>query len=265
MLEKIVEKEFVILDNEKIATETKKLKYKVIQLEDRDEEILPYNCINSEKKLKDKKGFVQKWTGNEFEYVEDNRGTTVYDTETKQNIVVSYVGKLQENHVTEQPKRFQKWNKKQKKWEYDETAKAQIIDEMILKDKMKRNEAMKEPVQIKGYNIKIYDEVEQHQPMKDLEPFIFRANMGQKFTQTWFADKIEKTGNPAIDYSVELNEEDFKLILPQLQTRREKSVAGTYKLWMKASAEKDIEKLTTEADDEHTHDIAKANGGRIRI
>lgn len=248
MLEEIREKEFVILDNEKIATETKKLKYKVIQLEDRDEEILPYNCINSEKKLKDKKGFVQRWNGNEFEYVEDNRGTTVYDTETKQNTVVSYVGKLQENHVTEAPKKFQKFNKKTQKWEYDETAKEKIIDEMILKNKLKRNEAMKEPVQVKGYNIKIYDEVEQHQPMKDLEPFIFRANMGQKFTQTWFADKVEKTGNPATDYSVELNEEDFKLIVPQLQTRRIASVTKTNELWLKASAENNIEKILKELE-----------------
>jgi len=250
MQEVIREKEFVILDKDQIATETKKIQYKVIKFDDelegstqREEEIIPANCVDVTKKLKDKKGFAQKFNGKEFEYVEDNRGTTVYDTETKQNVVVSYVGKLQDNHVTEAPKRFQKFNKKTKKWAYDETAKAQIINEIILKDKMKRNEEMKQPVQLKGYNIKIYDDIEQGQPLKDLEPFIFRANMGQKFTQTWYADKIEKTGNPAVDYSVELNEEDFKQILPQLQIRRITGVTKTNQLWQKASAEKNIEKL----------------------
>ncbi len=247
MLEEIREKEFVIIDKENFLVDTKKLQIKVFKLEGREEEIIPGNCIDSEKKLKDKKGFVQKWNGTAFKYIEDNRGTTVYDTETKQNVVVSYVGKLQDNHVTEAPKRFQKWDKKTKKWAYDETAKAQIINEIILKDKMKRNEAMKESVQVKGYNIKIYDEVEQHQPMKDLEPFIFRANMGQKFTQTWYADKIEKTGNSATDYSVELNEEDFKLILPQLQIRRITGVTKTNELWMKAMTKTDINELIDEA------------------
>lgn len=53
-------------------------------------------CFNEEKK--------------EWEYQEDNRTKTAYDTATKQEIKISYLGALKDGFTFDKPKEFDKWN-----------------------------------------------------------------------------------------------------------------------------------------------------------
>ena len=66
----------------------------------------------------------QKW-----DYVEDNRGTTVYDINTKQEYKVDYLGAVKEGFTELVPGEFDKWNGSS--WEIDLVAQATAQAESI--------------------------------------------------------------------------------------------------------------------------------------
>lgn len=69
----------------------------------------------------------RKNDGSEWEIVDDNRGLTAYDTQTKQSITIDFIGKLPDSLTLLKPtNEFDKWNGK--KWIADEQAikKAQV-------------------------------------------------------------------------------------------------------------------------------------------
>lgn len=92
------------------------------------------------KPLAKKEGFEVVFNGTEWEYIEDNRNTVVYDKETKQEYKVDYLGKIKDDVTTLNPEQFDKWDYTQNKWneniEKKETQRIQQIkakaDELIL-------------------------------------------------------------------------------------------------------------------------------------
>ena len=75
-------------------------------------------------------GFVQVFdeTNKKWDYVEDNRGKTVYDTTTKQESKVDYLGAIKSGFTELVPSEFDFWNGTA--WEVDTVAQitAQAID-----------------------------------------------------------------------------------------------------------------------------------------
>ena len=75
------------------------------------------------KPLTKKDGFAVCFNGKEWEYIEDNRNTVVYNKETKQESRISYLGKIKDNVTTLKPEQFDKWNYDNNSWECDEVEK----------------------------------------------------------------------------------------------------------------------------------------------
>lgn len=58
-----------------------------------------------------------------WEFIEDNRGKTVYDIETKQSLNVDYLGAIKENFTTLEPFSYCVWDSKKNIWIEDTQAK----------------------------------------------------------------------------------------------------------------------------------------------
>jgi hypothetical protein len=62
-------------------------------------------------------------TKNEWEYIEDNRNKTVYETSTKQELKIDYLGAIKAEHTLLVPKEYDKWDDATKSWVEDIEAK----------------------------------------------------------------------------------------------------------------------------------------------
>lgn len=75
------------------------------------------------KPLTKKEGFVICFNGAKWEYVEDKRGTVVYNKETKQESRIDYLGKIKDDVTTLNPEQFDKWDYDNNVWLLDLVAK----------------------------------------------------------------------------------------------------------------------------------------------
>lgn len=62
------------------------------------------------KPLAKKEGFAVIFNDTKWEYVEDNRGKTIYVKATKQELKVDYLGKIKDEHTLLIPSQFDEWN-----------------------------------------------------------------------------------------------------------------------------------------------------------
>ena len=72
------------------------------------------------KPLDKKEGFAVCFNGTKWEYIEDNRGKTVYVKDTKQELIVDCLEKIKDEHTTLKPEQFDEWDCTQNKWVEDE-------------------------------------------------------------------------------------------------------------------------------------------------
>ncbi|RZV13634.1 hypothetical protein D3M61_07065 [Aliarcobacter butzleri] len=82
---------------------------------------LPF--VTTVKPLAKKEGFAVCFNGTKWEYIEDNRGTIVYNKETKEESKIDYLGKIKDDVTTLQPKQFDKWDYETNSWVCDEVEK----------------------------------------------------------------------------------------------------------------------------------------------
>ncbi|MFW2606257.1 hypothetical protein [Aliarcobacter butzleri] len=75
------------------------------------------------KPLTKKEGFVVCFNGTKWEYVEDFRNTVVYNKETKQELIIDYLGKIKDDVTISKPEQFDKWDYKTNSWVCDEVEK----------------------------------------------------------------------------------------------------------------------------------------------
>lgn len=73
--------------------------------------------------LAKKEGFTVCFNGTKWEYIEDNRGKTIYVKATKEDLKVDYLGKIKDEHTLLVPKKFDEWDYTQNKWVEDERIK----------------------------------------------------------------------------------------------------------------------------------------------
>lgn len=66
-----------------------------------------------------KDGFAIKRTDNGWEYIEDHRGKTFYNTETQEKVEIKEIGKLPENLTALEPFENCKWNSENQQWVKD--------------------------------------------------------------------------------------------------------------------------------------------------
>ena len=85
------------------------------------------------KPLAKKDGFAICFNDNEWEYIEDNRNTTVYNKETKQELKVDYIGKIKDEHTLLVPNQFDKWDEISKNWIEDIELKKEYEESLIPK------------------------------------------------------------------------------------------------------------------------------------
>lgn len=64
--------------------------------------LIPSGCVDASPP-KDKKGSIAKWTGEDWEYVENHVGEIVYSTTTKETLVISEFGVIPEGYTAIQP------------------------------------------------------------------------------------------------------------------------------------------------------------------
>ena len=64
--------------------------------------LMPAGCVDVTPP-EDKKGFVAKWTGGVWEYVENHIGETVYSTITKESLVINEFGSLPQGYTLIKP------------------------------------------------------------------------------------------------------------------------------------------------------------------
>ena len=75
------------------------------------------------KPLAKKDGFSICFNEDKWEYIEDNRNTTVYNKETKQESKIDYLGKIKDDVTTLKPEQFDKWDYETNSWVCDEVEK----------------------------------------------------------------------------------------------------------------------------------------------
>ncbi|MDN5049812.1 hypothetical protein [Aliarcobacter butzleri] len=83
-----------------------------------------------------KSGFTQCFNEEfkKWEYVEDNRGKTVYSKTTKETIEVDYLGKIKDEHTLLVPNQFDKWSEASKSWIEDEALKKEFENQEKLQE-----------------------------------------------------------------------------------------------------------------------------------
>lgn len=64
--------------------------------------LMPAGCVDIEPP-EGKKGFVAKWTGAAWEYIESHIGKTVYSTTTKESLVISEFGSIPDGYTAVKP------------------------------------------------------------------------------------------------------------------------------------------------------------------
>lgn len=71
------------------------------------------------------KGTVPVWNGETWILVEDNRGTVVYNTETKEPSPVGYLGKIAAGYTAKVPAAYSIWDPESKSWVEDTELKSE--------------------------------------------------------------------------------------------------------------------------------------------
>lgn len=64
--------------------------------------LMPAGCVDIDP-AEDKKGFVAKWTGEAWEYIENHIGETVYSTTMKESLVISEFGSIPDGYTAVKP------------------------------------------------------------------------------------------------------------------------------------------------------------------
>lgn len=64
--------------------------------------LMPAGCVDTDPP-EDKKGFVAKWTGTAWEYIENHIGETVYSITTKESLVISEFGSIPDRYTAAKP------------------------------------------------------------------------------------------------------------------------------------------------------------------
>lgn len=68
--------------------------------------LMPASCVDVTPP-EDKKGFVAKWTGGVWEYIENHIGETVYSTITKESLVINAFGSIPQGYTLIKPENEQ--------------------------------------------------------------------------------------------------------------------------------------------------------------
>ncbi|WP_239349804.1 hypothetical protein [Snodgrassella communis] len=85
-------------------------------LENNGHYLIPRLCIQVEEPVS-KKGFIAKWTGDNWQYIEDHRGETVYSKETGEVVAIDEPGVLPATVTTMPcPDIYHHWSKKANSW-----------------------------------------------------------------------------------------------------------------------------------------------------
>lgn len=71
--------------------------------------LIPAGCIDVVPP-EDKKGFVAKWTGDNWEYIANHIGKTVYSTKTKASLVIDKPGDIPDGYTTITPTEQDEWD-----------------------------------------------------------------------------------------------------------------------------------------------------------
>ena len=85
------------------------------------------------KPLAKKEGFAVIFNDTKWEYVEDNRGKTIYIKAIKEGLKVDYLGKIKDEHTLLIPKQFDKWDEISKNWIEDIELKKEYEKSLIPK------------------------------------------------------------------------------------------------------------------------------------
>lgn len=74
--------------------------------------LMPAGCVDTAPP-EDKKGFVAKWTGDEWQYIENHIGETVYSTETKEQKEIGELGAIPQGYTSIKPEsEHEEWDGK---------------------------------------------------------------------------------------------------------------------------------------------------------
>ena len=71
--------------------------------------LMPAGCVDVTPP-EEKKGFVAKWTGDNWEYIANHIGKTVYSTKTKASLVIDKVGDIPDGYTTITPTEQGEWD-----------------------------------------------------------------------------------------------------------------------------------------------------------
>ena len=94
--------------------------------------LIPRLCIVTEQP-EFKNGYIAKWTGETWQYIEDHRDETVYSKETGQEIIISELGELPETVTAIPcPDSYHQWSESANNWVEKPNA-----DELRLQDRRK--------------------------------------------------------------------------------------------------------------------------------
>ncbi|WP_239326158.1 hypothetical protein [Snodgrassella gandavensis] len=85
-------------------------------LENNGHYLIPRLCIQAEEPVS-KKGFIAQWTGDNWQYIEDHRGETVYSKETGEVVAIDEPGVLPATVTTMPcPDIYHQWSEKANSW-----------------------------------------------------------------------------------------------------------------------------------------------------
>lgn len=74
--------------------------------------LMPAGCVDVDPP-EDKKGFVAKWTGDNWDYLENHIGETVYSTETKESKEIGELGAIPQGYTSTKPEsEHEEWDGK---------------------------------------------------------------------------------------------------------------------------------------------------------
>ncbi|MFW3412293.1 hypothetical protein ACN9J3_06125 [Aliarcobacter butzleri] len=82
------------------------------------------------KPLAKKEGFAVCFNSTKWEYIEDNRGKTIYEKATKEELKVNYLGKIKDDVTILKPEQFDIWDNILNKW---------VCDEKLKEEERKQN------------------------------------------------------------------------------------------------------------------------------
>ena len=71
--------------------------------------LMPAGCVDVTPP-EDKKGFVAKWTGDNWEYIANHIGKTVYSIKTKASLVIDKIGDIPDGYTTITPTEQGEWD-----------------------------------------------------------------------------------------------------------------------------------------------------------